>query len=343
MQKTDLIKKIVEIAGDYRKGEITPFNGKHVERWVNQFEVNESHKIVILGEVAHMLGNYYISRANAKDLISRMFKTMPKESVGGVKISDITFLVTQEEGKSQYAILQLAEELLQENYSTSIKDCGGSKVYLYLDDCVYSGNKYRYDITDSPQLESPIKGSVLVSCHCGIYVNGFSYAKDRLQHHLAKKGVQLKPFREKLLNDNCNSREPLDIMWPKYIKGSKKIDAAISNINGRCAQRGWSSSVGFRSNQIVSSNIFTSPANQMIVEQAFLEVGSKLYCAAQSPAFSMRPMGFKVLTSIGFGTPVVTWRNIPNNAPLALWYGDPSSYSSNHPLGMWYPLFPRKI
>ncbi len=36
------------------------------------------------------------------------------------------------------------------------------------------------------------------------------------------------------------------------------------------------------------------------------------------------------LETLGFGSLVVTFRNCPNNAPLALWVGDP-----------WYPLFPR--
>ena len=38
-----------------------------------------------------------------------------------------------------------------------------------------------------------------------------------------------------------------------------------------------------------------------------------------------------ILESLGFGSLVVTFRNCPNNAPLALWAGDP-----------WYPLFPRR-
>ena len=44
-----------------------------------------------------------------------------------------------------------------------------------------------------------------------------------------------------------------------------------------------------------------------------------------------RPLGNMVLETFGFGALVVTFRNCPNNAPLALWAGDP-----------WYPLFPRK-
>ncbi len=44
-----------------------------------------------------------------------------------------------------------------------------------------------------------------------------------------------------------------------------------------------------------------------------------------------RPLGFHSLTTLGFGSVIVTFRNCPNNAPLAWWAGSP-----------WFPLFPRK-
>ncbi len=45
---------------------------------------------------------------------------------------------------------------------------------------------------------------------------------------------------------------------------------------------------------------------------------------------SQRPLGHTSLEALGFGSMIVTFRNCPNNAPLALWVGAP-----------WYPLFPR--
>ena len=47
---------------------------------------------------------------------------------------------------------------------------------------------------------------------------------------------------------------------------------------------------------------------------------------------NQRPLGNMVLKSLGFGSMIVTFRNCPNNTPLAFWAGDP-----------WYPLFPRKV
>jgi hypothetical protein len=43
------------------------------------------------------------------------------------------------------------------------------------------------------------------------------------------------------------------------------------------------------------------------------------------------PLGYSVLKTLGFGALVVTYRNCPNNCPLAFWADWP-----------WEPLFPRK-
>ena len=53
-------------------------------------------------------------------------------------------------------------------------------------------------------------------------------------------------------------------------------------------------------------------------------------------------MGYEFLESLGFGSVFITYRNIANNCPLALWWGD-TSFPPSHPFSKWYPLFPRKV
>jgi hypothetical protein len=342
MPRAEMIEKILQVAGDYRKGEIAEFNSEHVEKWIDQFPVSEEHKVIILGEVVYMLMKYYISRDQAKEKLIRMFKTMRREDAGNCSTYDVNFLRTQPEGKSQHEILLIADEILQEDEGLSTKDCGGSNVYFYLDDCIYSGNKWRYDIKDSVQLAEAEKNFKVVSYHFGIYSAGYQYACTNIENVLKAKGGTIKPFRSDALNNDRFRGNELDVMWPAYFSGNKQIDAYANHLEEFCRENNWVLKQIFRSSQI-PCGVFTSPENQYIVEQAFLAVGAKLFCAAQNPARSMRPMGFEVLATIGFGTPVVTWRNIANNCPLALWYGDPSSYGPTHPLGMWYPLFPRKM
>lgn len=342
MERSESIGRILEIAGGYRRGEVPKFDVAHVERWVSQFPLGKQGQDVILYELAHMLKKFYISKKQAKENLSLIFNAMPKERAGGCPIADVTFLRTQEEGKSQHAILGLADEVLKDMHGVTTGDCGGSKVFLYLDDCIYSGNKWRYDIRNSVQLPRKCEGLKVVSYHFAIYSAGFSYAKPYVDSHLAQRGGIAKSFRHDWYENDRDGKEPLDIMWPRYVEGKRQIDAYVKHVAQFCAERGWGMRPLFRVRQEVSSSVFTSPQNQHIVEQAFLEAGAKMFCAAQRPAPSMRPMGFEVLATVGFGTPVVTWRNIANNAPLALWYGDPA-FGPDHPLGKWYPLFPRKM
>ncbi len=342
MKRDDFIGKILQIAGGYRKGEIATFDSAHVAKWVNQFPVSEEHKDVILCEVGHMLENFYISRETAKTHLLKMLKRVKEENVGGCDIEAVNFLRTQEPGKSQHEMLLIADELIQEARGVSTKDCGGSKVFLYLDDALYSGNKFRYDIRNSTQFAEAENGIKLVSYHLVIYSAGYKYAHDYVQRSLAEKNGMFKPFRKDWLNSERFEEEPLDILWPTYVAGNKNIDQFYNYVANFCRDRGWNLRPMFRTNQVSSPRVFTSPTNQHIVEQAFLAVGARLFCAARNPTPSMRPMGFEAIATIGFGTPIITWRNIANNCPLALWYGD-LSYGPNHPFGLWYPLFPRKM
>jgi hypothetical protein len=271
-----------------------------------------------------------------------MFNNMKEERIGGCPITDVTFLRTQDVGKSQHALLLLADEILKDAHGVTTQNCGGSKVYFYLDDCIYSGNKWRYDIKNSTQIAQAPKGIKVVSYHFAMYGLGYHYAHSHINSTLTGVGGTLKPFRHFWYENDRTSKKNLDIIFPTYVKGNKQVDAFVNSSNARCSERGWSVRPLFRNGQSISSNIFSSAQNQHLVEQAFLAAGAKMFCAAQNPAQSMRPMGFEVIGTIGFGTPIVTWRNIANNCPLALWYGDPS-YGSNHPLGIWYPLFPRKM
>jgi len=99
----------------------------------------------------------------------------------------------------------------------------------------------------------------------------------------------------------------------------------------------------FRSNMIPhTETLFSSPEARNIVETAFLRKGAYIASLPKNRQPSMRPMGYEYLESLGFGAVFVTYRNIANNCPLVLWWGD-TSYHPSHPFSKWYPLFPRKV
>ena len=87
-------------------------------------------------------------------------------------------------------------------------------------------------------------------------------------------------------------------------------------------------------------DVFSSEQGRQLLEREFLLAGMRIRSFCQNPNPAMRPLGFSAF-GVGFGSLIVTFRNCPNNSPLALWWGDPSALP-NHPFSRWRPLFPRK-
>ena len=79
-----------------------------------------------------------------------------------------------------------------------------------------------------------------------------------------------------------------------------------------------------------SNSLFSSEEGRNLLEQEFLKAGVRIRQMCPNLGVTQRPLGHISLETLGFGSLIVTFRNCPNNAPLALWVGDP-----------WYALFPR--
>ena len=78
-------------------------------------------------------------------------------------------------------------------------------------------------------------------------------------------------------------------------------------------------------------SVFSGEEGRALLERVFLESGVRIRSICPHLKETARPLGFSLLKTLGFGATVITYRNCPNNCPLALWAGDP-----------WYPLFRRK-
>lgn len=87
-------------------------------------------------------------------------------------------------------------------------------------------------------------------------------------------------------------------------------------------------------------NVFSSEEGRQLLERELLLAGMRIRAFCKNPNRALRPLGFSSF-ALGFGSMIVTFRNCPNNCPLALWWGDPHA-GLNHPFSKWYPLFPRK-
>ena len=86
--------------------------------------------------------------------------------------------------------------------------------------------------------------------------------------------------------------------------------------------------------------VFSSEEGRQLLERELLLAGMRIRLLSREPYPMMRPLGFSPF-GLGFGSTIVTYRNCPNNTPLALWWGDPLADAA-HPFAHWYPLVQRR-
>ncbi|MCX2524734.1 hypothetical protein OQ287_10840 [Larsenimonas sp. GH2-1] len=83
---------------------------------------------------------------------------------------------------------------------------------------------------------------------------------------------------------------------------------------------------------------FSSEAGRQVLESEFFIAGAKIIAKIENRNSFMRPLGFSNF-GLGFGSMIFTYRNCPNNCPLAMWWGDPEvTMGALH----WYPLLMRE-
>ncbi|MCY4034212.1 MAG: hypothetical protein OXF29_00980 [Hyphomicrobiales bacterium] len=330
IERHELLASIVETTADYRQGILPPPTSEHVDCWVKQFD--DSFQLPILQEMDHVLKKTYFSRKKVKKILEQLFKENSLVGNGPCAFwKSIKFLNIQERGASQKEMLTLFNKILEKKCGFQVNDCGKtSRTFFYLDDGIFTGNRIKNDFKSWIAGEAPEEAEVYVII-IALHIHGFCYAWRDIQKAIKLSGKKIKFFYKflKKLEDRgkyataSNVSPPTsDVLWPTTIPDNKEIKEYVNSLNH---------SVLFRSARQASSlNIFSSDTRRQILEQEFLKAGIQIRreCLGLTPY--QRPLGNSVLETLGFGSLIVTFRNCPNNAPLALW-ADRS----------WHPLFDR--
>jgi len=333
-----LLESIATTVADYRHGEIAPITPEHVDRWVQQFD--EADQSTILSEMDRLLHAYYVSRDRAKRILSALLE---HEGIFGQNppsaFPNVRFIRRQRKGTSQDELLQLLDEVMLAKYGTSTDSCGVSpSTYVYLDDCIYTGNTVRYDLAE--WLSEDVQQSRLFLDSFAVYQAGIEYVRDKLLPFAQQHRVTIRFVKAITFQNDRYGRGDFDCFWPVEIRENSDGQRYLSQISAR---RGTAISASrlVRPAGRGESSAFPSPESRAIIERAFLNAGARIHGYSQNPQRSMRPLGYESLDTLGFGATFVTYRNISNNCPLVLWWGDPS-FPSWHPISRWFPLFPRR-
>lgn len=319
----ELLEQVAGVIADYRADELPAPDADHVGRWIGQFDpaVREG----ILRETAHVLGKTYLPRARCEQFLKTV-ATSPKLAGDdpGAFWRSVHFLRIQKGGASQADMLALFGATLKANFGIDSLPAGASETFIYLDDVSFSGNRVLNDLRPWIAADAPGHGTVHIVV-MALHRGGFHYATNELKKaaDAAGKSLTFKWWMSVEAEDRRYYTDTSDVLRPTEIPADALVAAYVGAMKYQPVLRA-PGSVG-------EHKYFSSDAARQLLEQEFLKAGCRVREMCPNLPVRHRPLGFMLLETLGFGTMIATYRNCPNNAPLALWVGAP-----------WIPLLPRK-
>lgn len=328
MANFELCNNIAQIISDYREGEIPKPTAQHVEIWVNQF--HESIQDSILQEMQHVLSHAYFNRESVIQFINGLIHN--NKLAGGnptVFWSNMNFLNIQRGGNSQREMLQQFDIALKNSLGFGLNECGSSdRPFIYIDDAIFSGNRVKND------LEPWIKEQAPQSCTLHIIVMAFHrggqwYASKNINKISSEvgKNISVTWWRCIEIEDRKSYLNISDVLRPCDIPMHQETQQYVQTLS----EAGYPPLKRNVMNPPHQSPFFSSETGRQILENVFLQAGVHIKQICPFLPERIRPLGYSILKTLGFGSVIVTYRNCPNTCPPAFWAGSP-----------WYPLFQRK-
>jgi hypothetical protein len=328
--REQMLQSIADRIKDYRQGEIPPRTSGDVERWVRQF--NEPAQQTILAEMDHVLSRVYISRQDCENALARI---VTSDRLALPTPADfwrtVNFLRIQTKGESQRLMLTMFEQALKNQTGLTLADCGKPDgPYFYLDDCVFTGTHVRWNVIDWVKTDQAPKSAKVHVLALAIHRGRVQYTKNKIQHEArnVSKDITAEKWWRFLDLADCSCGGETDCLHPTaFPQDDPHVQRLLTALreHGHPAKARTSPTTG-------ANKVFSSEANRVVLEQEFLKAGARIkYELCPHLQDNQWPLGYDVFKCVGFGSLLVTYRNCPNNCPLALWAGDP-----------WFPLFPRK-
>lgn len=313
---------------------------ERVLHWVEQLP--EEHRSAVLNEMSHVLGKTYVSEKRmGKFLLNAVQNKELTKSNPAEFWSDTELLDIQQRGASQREMLvPLRAQMNSLGIEPRPAGQDGTANFVYLDDCIFTGSHMLNDLTAWINDRAPEKATVFVLTtfvHAGALYRA-KKAKRNLYEvaRQANKRISLAFWRIGELEDRLWYSRTSDVLRPKAALQNVAVQAYINSLQPELEEAKAKYKKDFKlswrdGDDPGAYGVFSSGAGRALLEDQLLIAGCEARLQCTNLIQSVRPLGYQYLTSLGFGGTVVTYRNCPNNCPLAWWAGDP-----------WFPLFPRR-
>jgi len=328
-----LKNELIDIVGDYQG---ISFDTAHVTKWINQFPL--PYHELILSELISVFKNSYCTNKIFSQFLSDL---LYNKEIFPDGFQNHKFINPQNIGYSQKYILTFLNDLTLQKHNFSLEQCGNATPtsYTYIDDAFYSGRRLLNDminwkktIFDSSEIEH------INFIFYALHKRDQQYIFNEIKKNFPNSKIGI--WAVKTFNNISNDSSEV-FSLANGIDYSDNAKSYISNIESRRSEKQNNFYPLLRSpNKPLIEDYFTSSHNRKIVEQIFFERGIEIISHAANPNPYMRPFGFDRIPTLGFGSYFVNFRNIANNCPVVLWWGNPqATFGINN----WYPLFPRTV
>lgn len=330
--RDELLQSIATIVQDYREGEITRPRPEHVDRWARQF--SNGAQLEFLTEFDHLLKRNYFSKKSVNEFFTYQIANHDLAKANPTAFwKSVNFLNIQQYGHSQREILALFADSIHQQCNLELNQCGVvNGPFFYLDDVLFSGGRVGSDLKNWIINTSPVKATVHVLV-IGTHSLGTWQLKNAVAAEAAKVGkeIECNVWAAVCFENRKARKDSSEVLWPSELPDDEALASYMATESRFPFEPRKPSSV-------LTNPIFSNEAGRKVLEREFLLAGVKIRGGCRDPKKSMRPLGFSAF-GLGFGSTIVTYRNCPNNCPLALWWGDANATSgAMH----WYPLLPRK-
>ena len=323
----NLLQSVANTIATYKAGEIAVPTPAHVHRWVSQF----GQQLPFLREFDHVLKASFYTEQRIRNFLHTLAHDAGVAGPNPAAYwASAHFLRVQKNGGSQRDMLRLFGETLYQQFGIDLNACGQpGGDYIYLDDAVFSGSRVSNDL--EPWIrQAPATARVRVIVGV-LHHGGFFQSQQNLNAIIKSlgKNITLEFWRETELESRKYYRNTSQVLWPAVIPNTPEVTAYMAK----------PTKFPFDQRIVVAphQSPFSSEAGRQVLEEEFFIAGAKIIDGIGNPKPVIRPLGFSFF-GIGFGAMTVTYRNCPNNCPLAMWWGDPEATSGAL---CWYPLLPR--
>lgn len=330
-ERDDLLVSVANEIKTYRKEDLPEPTPDHVDHWLHQFTPEQ--QLPFLREFNHVIKQTFITRDGVKGFLRNL---VTNQRLAGndptAYWASANFLSIQQNGQSQKEMLKIFSKCLTDECGLNLDDCGKDDGdYIYLDDVMFSGNRVGNDLETWIVKNAPKSARVHVIV-AAWHTLGQFLVKRKLDEVIKRSGkkIAIEYWRALTIENQKAHKNTSGVLWPTAVPNTAEVNAYMA----------LPSKYPFEPRQpgVKPIEPFSSEAGRQVLESEFLIAGAKIWSMSENPKQSMRPLGFSPF-GIGFGSMIATYRNCPNNCPLALWWGDPQATSGAlH----WYPLLQRE-